>query len=199
MLIKRLFDVICSLIGLVLLSPVFLVIILLIKLTSDGPIFFRQTRVGQYEKLFRIHKFRTMVVNAESKGLKITVGKDPRITSIGTFLRKTKLDELPQLIDVLIGDMSLVGPRPEVPEYVKYYTPEIKSKIFQVKPGITDQASIEMIDENEILAISNNPERAYVDEILPLKLSFAVDYVNNRSLILDIRLILRTIAKIFTR
>ncbi len=172
---------------------------LLIKLTSTGPIFFRQTRVGQYEQLFQIHKFRTMIVNAEARGLKITVGQDARITSIGRFLRKTKLDELPQLIDVLIGNMSLVGPRPEVPEYVKYYPTEVKAQIFKLKPGITDWASIKMIDENAILAKAENPEDEYIYKILPEKLAFAVRYAQTRSLTLDIYLIFLTIAKIFTR
>lgn len=196
---KRFFDLICSFCGLVLLSPIFLVVIVLIKLTSKGPIFFRQIRVGQYEVPFRIHKFRTMVVDAESKGLKITVGKDSRITAVGHFLRKTKLDELPQLIDVLIGNMSLVGPRPEVPEYVLYYTPEVKAKIFKLKPGITDEASILMIDENEILQKSHNPQQTYISEILPQKLAYAANYADNRSFVGDIGLIFKTIHKIFTR
>lgn len=199
MLIKRLFDIVCSFFGLLILSPVFLVLILLIKLTSEGPIFFRQARVGQYQKLFQIHKFRTMVVNAEAKGLKITIGRDSRITWIGAILRKTKLDELPQLIDVLLGDMSLVGPRPEVPEYVKYYSAEMKAVVFKVKPGITDKASIEMIDENEVLSKYNNPEQAYIEHLIPLKLSYAVRYVKERSLVGDIAIIFKTIAKIFTR
>jgi len=196
---KRLFDIFCALLGLILLSPVLLVIILLIKISSDGPIFFRQTRVGRYQQLFQIHKFRTMVVNAEAKGLKITVGNDPRITSIGHFLRKTKLDELPQLIDVLCGDMSLVGPRPEVPEYVKSYPNEVKQIVFSVRPGITDWASIKMIDENEILAKADNPQQAYVEQILPEKLGYAVQYVKTRSLKLDIYLICLTLSKIITR
>lgn len=199
MLIKRLFDIVCSFLGLLILAPVFLVIILLIKLTSEGPIFFRQTRVGQHQKLFQIHKFRTMIVNAEANGLKITIGRDSRITWIGAILRKTKLDELPQLIDVLLGDMSLVGPRPEVPEYVKYYSAEMKAVVFKVKPGITDKASIEMIDENEVLSKYNNPEQAYIEHLIPLKLSYAVRYVNEHSLAGDILIIFKTIAKIFTR
>lgn len=199
MIIKRLFDIVCSFFGLVILSPVFLVIVILIKLSSDGPIFFRQTRVGLYQQLFQIHKFRTMIVDAEAQGLKITVGRDPRITSIGHFLRKAKLDELPQLIDVLLGDMSLVGPRPEVPEYVKSYPTEVKQLIFSVRPGITDWASIKMIDENEILAKANNPQQAYIEQILPEKLGYAVQYVKNRSLKLDIYLIFLTLSKIITR
>lgn len=172
---------------------------LAIKLTSSGSVFFRQTRVGRYENLFRIHKFRTMIVNAESKGLKITVGRDPRVTSIGYILRKTKLDELPQLIDVLLGNMSLVGPRPEVPEYIQYYPKELRDKIFSVRPGITDEASITMIDENEILSKSANPEQAYIKEILPLKLSYAAKYAEKSNLFLDIKLILRTLGKIVSR
>lgn len=197
--IKRSFDIICALCGLIILSPVLLLIIVLIKLTSTGPVFFRQTRVGQYEKLFQIHKFRTMIVNAEASGLKITVGRDPRITSIGHFLRKTKLDELPQLIDVLMGTMSLVGPRPEVPEYVQYYTNEVKAIVLSVRPGITDWASIKMIDENDILARASDPQQAYIQQILPEKLAYAVRYVQTRSLRLDVYLILLTISKIFTR
>lgn len=197
--IKRVFDIICALCGLIILSPVLLLIIVLIKLTSVGPVFFRQTRVGQYEKLFQIHKFRTMIVNAEASGLKITVGRDPRITSIGHFLRKTKLDELPQLIDVLMGTMSLVGPRPEVPEYVQYYTNEVKAIVLSVRPGITDWASIKMIDENDILARASDPQQAYIQQILPEKLAYAVRYVQTRSLRLDVYLILLTISKIFTR
>ena len=197
--IKRSFDIICALCGLIILSPVLLLIIVLIKLTSTGPVFFRQTRVGQYERLFQIHKFRTMIVNAEASGLKITVGRDPRITSIGHFLRKTKLDELPQLIDVLMGTMSLVGPRPEVPEYVQYYTNEIKAIVLSVRPGITDWASIKMIDENDILARASDPQQAYIQQILPEKLAYAVRYVQTRSLKLDVYLILLTISKIFTR
>ncbi|MBX9866230.1 MAG: sugar transferase [Burkholderiales bacterium] len=197
--IKRVFDIICALCGLIVLSPVLFLIIVLIKLTSAGPVFFRQTRVGQYEKLFQIHKFRTMIVNAEASGLKITVGRDPRITSIGHFLRKTKLDELPQLIDVLMGTMSLVGPRPEVPEYVQYYTNDIKGIVLSVRPGITDWASIKMIDENDILARASDPQQIYIQQILPEKLAYAVRYVQTRSLRLDVYLILLTISKIFTR
>lgn len=140
-----------------------------------------------------------MIVDAEAKGLKITVGRDVRITSVGHFLRKTKLDELPQLVDVFIGDMSLVGPRPEVPEYVACYPQSVKDVVLSVKPGITDEASIAMIDENDLLASASNPEDVYIQQILPLKLNFAVNYVNNRSILLDIKIIFRTIAKIFMR
>lgn len=199
MLVKRFFDILCSGIGLILLSPFFLVIALIIKISSPGEVFFRQTRVGLNQQLFRIHKFRTMITDAEKAGMKITVGRDPRITRIGGLLRKTKLDELPQLIDVFVGSMSLVGPRPEVPEYVKYYPEEVANVVFSVRPGITDWASIKMIDENAILAKSANPERAYIDKVLPEKLGYAVKYVKTRNLFLDISLIFLTIFKIFTR
>jgi len=198
-LVKRIFDIICSLFGLLVLSPVFFVIILLIKFGSPGPIFFRQIRVGLYEKPFKIHKFRTMIVNAEAQGLKITVGADHRVTRIGRFLRKTKLDELPQLIDVFVGKMSLVGPRPEVPVYVEYYPPEVKAVVFKVRPGITDWASIQMIDENEILGKADNPEQAYIEKVLPEKLDYAVKYVKTRTMGMDIYLIGLTILKIFIR
>lgn len=140
-----------------------------------------------------------MVVDAEARGLKITVGVDPRVTGIGRFLRKSKLDELPQLIDVLVGNMSLVGPRPEVPDYVRHFPPEVKAIVFRVKPGITDWASLKMIDENEILAKAENPENAYINEILPEKLAYAVKYVKTRTMATDIYLIFLTVFKIFAR
>lgn len=199
MLAKRIFDLFFAALGLLVLSPFMFLIVLLIKLTSSGPVFFRQVRVGQYQEPFKIHKFRTMVVDAEAQGLKITVGKDSRITSVGHFLRKTKLDELPQLLDVFLGRMSLVGPRPEVPEYVATYPDEVKKIIFSVKPGITDWASIKMIDENDILAKSANPQQDYIAKILPEKLAYGVKYVKTRSLILDVYLIVLTISKIFIR
>lgn len=199
MLLKRIFDVTLALIGLALLSPIFAIISLVILLSSEGPIFFRQLRVGQYGIPFRIHKFRTMIVDAEKNGLKITVGNDNRITPIGKFLRKSKLDELPQLIDVLLGKMSFVGPRPEVPEYVAQYPLTIKNKVLSIRPGITDRASIEMIDENTILAKSSNPEITYVNEILPIKLKYACDYIDNYSLVEDIKIIIDTLKKIVLR
>jgi lipopolysaccharide/colanic/teichoic acid biosynthesis glycosyltransferase len=196
---KRIFDIVFSALGLIILMPVFIIIGIVIKLTSSGGVFFRQIRVGQYGIPFSIHKFRTMVTDAESKGLKLTVGADNRITAIGRVLRKTKLDELPQLIDVLLGDMSFVGPRPEVPEYVAVYPDSIKQKILSIRPGITDRASIEMIDENEILAKSNNPEQTYINEILPIKLNYAVEYIDNYSFFEDIKIILETLKKIIIR
>lgn len=198
-MLKRLFDIICSSIGIILLSPILILIAIVIKLDSKGSIFYRQIRVGRYEKTFAIHKFRTMIMNADKQGLKITIGADKRITTIGRVLRKTKLDELPQLFDVLLGRMSIVGPRPEVPEYVTYYPKEVKKIIFSVRPGITDYASLKMIDENEILAKSNNPAEAYINIILPEKLGYAVKYVKTQNIFIDIYLIILTIAKIFTR
>jgi lipopolysaccharide/colanic/teichoic acid biosynthesis glycosyltransferase len=199
MLVKRLFDIICSIFGLVILLPFFCIIAILIKSTSRGSVFFRQNRVGLYGKIFAIHKFRTMVTNAETLGPKITIGLDKRVTKIGYLLRKTKLDELPQLIDVLYGTMSLVGPRPEVPEYVALYPQEDKDIIFSVRPGITDWASIKMIDENEILAKSDNPRKIYIQEIMPQKIAFAVKYVKGRSFIEDIIIIFTTFIKIIRR
>lgn len=193
MISKRIFDLLASGFGLLVLSPVFLLIAASIKLDSPGPIFFRQERVGRFGKIFRIHKFRTMVTNAEKKGLQITVGADARVTRTGAVLRKYKLDELAQLIDVFIGDMSLVGPRPEVPKYVDYYPTESRNIILSVKPGITDWASIEYKDENEILGRAVDPHKAYIEEVLPIKIDYYLDYVKNRSLIGDIRIIFATL------
>ncbi|WP_064530710.1 sugar transferase, partial [Clostridium saccharobutylicum] len=173
-IIKRIFDIICSGLGLIVLSLVFLVIALRIKTGSDGPIFFKQIRVGEKGKEFEILKFRTMVVDAEKLGRQITVGNDSRITKIGAFLRKYKLDELPQLINVFKGDMSLVGPRPEVPRYVKMYNEE-QRKVLEVKPGITDLASIRYRDENELLGKAENPDEFYINTIMPDKLALNVD------------------------
>ena len=165
---------------------------------SPGSIFFRQTRVGLNEEFFSIHKFRTMYSDTEGHG-KLTIGNDSRITRAGYFLRKYKLDELPQLIDVLQGSMSIVGPRPEVPEYIQYYPDEIKKRVLSVRPGITDNASIEMIDENILLAKYTNPKKAYIEEILPIKQRFYLEYVDNRSLYGDFLIIIRTILKIIIR
>lgn len=194
-LVKRLFDIILSFIGLVVLSPVLLIISLLIKLDSQGPILFKQVRVGRYEKNFHILKFRTMVTDAEKKGAQITVGRDSRITRAGHFLRKSKMDELPQLLNVLIGDMSLVGPRPEVPKYTQYYNRDQK-RVFEIRPGITDLASIKYRDENEILAMSSDPEKTYIEEIMVDKLKLNLRYVKERSLLTDIKIIYNTLLKI---
>lgn len=196
-MLKRLFDFTLALIGLILLAPVFIVIGLWIKLDSKGEIFYRQERVGLNGKIFRIHKFRTMSANADKTGALITVGGDMRITKAGSFLRKYKLDELAQLIDVLLGDMSLVGPRPEVAEFMNLYDDATRAKILSVRPGITDLASIKMKDENEILAKFADPRQAYIDEIMPLKAKFYVDYVENQSLLVDIKIILKTFFYVF--
>ena len=192
---KRLFDIICSGLGLICLAPVFLFIILWIKKDSVGPIFFRQVRVGRHGKTFRIHKFRSMYVNTEHQG-RLTIGKDPRITPSGHFIRKYKLDELAQLIDVFIGTMSLVGPRPEVPEFMSLYSEEEQKIILSVRPGITDKASIEMIDENSILATYSDPTQAYIDVIMPIKAKYYIEYASNQSILSDIHIIFLTIKKI---
>lgn len=189
---KRIFDILFSSIGLILISPILLVISIIIKITSEGPILFKQVRVAKDNKDFKILKFRTMIVDADKKGLKITVKDDPRITKIGKFLRKTKLDELPQLFNVLLGDMSFVGPRPEVRKYVDLYTEEQK-QVLSVRPGITDLASIKYRNENELLDQSTNPEDTYINEIMPSKLKINLDYVKNINLVNDIKLILLTI------
>lgn len=193
MLAKRVFDLTFSIPGVVILSPILLLIALWIKLDTPGPVFFRQERVGMAGKLFRIYKFRTMVVDAEKLGAQLTVGYDSRITGSGKFLRKFKLDELPQLFNVIRGEMSLVGPRPEVLKYVNKYPDEIRSVVLAVLPGITDYASIEYQDENALLGSAKDPERAYVEDILPIKLSYYSKYVNERNIWLDFTIILRTL------
>ncbi|HET8871350.1 MAG TPA: sugar transferase [Aquabacterium sp.] len=196
---KRLFDVLMSTLGLLVLAPCLMLIALAIKLDSSGPVFFRQERVGRYGKPFRIHKFRTMRHDPAGRGLQITVGADQRITRVGAVLRQTKLDELPQLIDVWVGSMSLVGPRPEVPRYVAHYPEDLKRKILSVRPGITDIASIEYRDESAVLARARDPEQAYVTEVMPHKLALAASYVDQASVWLDIKLIIRTIWAIVQR
>ncbi len=197
-MIKRLFDFSSSLAGLIVLSPLLLIIGLLIKLDSSGPVFFRQNRVGLHGKQFNIYKFRTMTAEAEELGKHITIGRDPRITRIGHFLRRSNLDELPQLINVLKGEMSIVGPRPEVPKYVELYTEE-QRKVLSVKPGMTDYASIEFRNEDDMLASSSNPEEYYINELMPKKLTRNLEYINNQSLLLDIKLILETLKRIVQR
>ena len=195
MIIKRIFDIIFSIIGMTLLFPILLPIALSIKSGSNGPIFFRQNRVGLEGRIFQIHKLRTMYVNSEKLG-KITIGKDKRITNFGKWLRKYKIDELPQLIDVFIGDMSIVGPRPEVKEYVDIYPINMRKKILSVRPGITDLASIEMINESLIMAKYSNPHDAYINKIMPLKLNLCAKYVDNRTIFLDVRIIFLTFKNI---
>ena len=196
MILKRWFDLLASGLGLIALSPLLMLIALLIKLDSKGPVFFRQERVGRFGKVFRIHKFRTMITDAERKGLQITVGADARVTRVGGTLRKYKLDELPQLIDVLIGDMSLVGPRPEVPRYVACYPEETKDIVLSVRPGITDRASIEYKDENRILGLAEDPHRAYVEQVLPVKLGYYINYVRRLTFLGDLKIILATLVAI---
>ncbi|MBL4930257.1 MULTISPECIES: sugar transferase [Clostridium] len=195
-IVKRFFDFFLSLVGLVILSPILIVVCILIKLDSKGPVFFMQTRVGKDEEYFKIFKFRTMVVDAEKQGKQITVGKDSRITKVGAVLRKYKIDELPQLINVLIGNMSLVGPRPEVPKYVDLYTDDQK-KVLHVKPGITDLASIKYRDENDILATVENPEEYYINTIMKDKINLNLEYINASNILLDFMIIIRTIIKCF--
>ena len=196
MFLKRLFDLFSVIIGLVLLSPVFLLIALVIKWDSKGSIFFKQVRVGQYGVWFQVLKFRTMVMDAEAKGAKVTTDGDLRITRVGHFLRDYKLDELPQLINVFKGEMSLVGPRPEVPEYVEFYSNETKEIVLSVRPGITDRASIEFRDENKILANSTDPVKDYKEKVLPIKLEYYKAYVEERSFWLDFGLIMGTFSAI---
>lgn len=193
-MLKRLFDVLASLAGLLALAPLFIVLAVLIKRDSPGPVFYRQTRVGRYGKPFDIHKFRTMTVRQPGQeGLALTVGQDNRVTRVGAVLRHYKIDELPQLIDVLKGDMSLVGPRPEVPKYVDCYPPEQRTQVLSVRPGITDLASIEFRHENQMLASSPNPEQTYIEEVLPIKLRYYCEYVQQQSLLGDLRIIWRTL------
>lgn len=191
----RFFDFILSLVGLVVLAPIFIVLAIWIKTDSKGPVFYKQVRVGQNSIDFGLFKFRSMVVDADKKGLITVGGRDPRITRSGYFIRKYKLDELPQLINVLVGDMSLVGPRPEVRKYVDLYTDE-QQKVLSVKPGITDYASIEYMDENEILGKSSDPEKTYIEEIMPEKIKYNMKYINNKSLFEYFKIILLTVLKI---
>ena len=193
-MLKRIFDITLSLFGLIILLPFMLIIAILIKIDSKGPVFFKQIRVTKNGKEFKIFKYRTMRVGSD-KYSQITVGKDGRITKIGSFLRKYKLDEIPQLINVLIGDMSLVGPRPEVPKYVALYTDEQK-EILKVRAGITDYASIEFSDENDLLALEEEPEKAYIEKIMPKKIELNKKYLSEISVITDIKIILLTIKKI---
>lgn len=193
---KRLFDILLSSLGLLVLAPVLLLIALAVKLDSPGPVFFRQERVGRFGVPFRIHKFRTMRHDQGGQGLQITVGADSRITRVGGLLRRSKLDELPQLIDVWAGSMSLVGPRPEVPRYVAHYPAAMREKVLSVRPGITDIASIEYRDESSVLARAADPEHAYIHEVLPHKLALAASYVDQASVWMDVRLIWRTIMAI---
>jgi lipopolysaccharide/colanic/teichoic acid biosynthesis glycosyltransferase len=196
---KRLFDLLVAALALVLLAPLLGLVALAIKLDSPGPVFFRQVRVGRHGREFRIHKFRTMVPDAPDRGLPLTVGEDPRITRVGRWLRGTRLDELPQLLDVLAGTMSLVGPRPEVPRYVALYPAALRERVLAVRPGITDPASLQGLDEAAVLAAAADPEREYVQVLLPRKLRLAVEYAESASLATDLAVLLRTARALLTR
>ncbi len=194
-MLKRLFDIVFSLLGIILSLPLLLVIALILKLESKGPIFYKQTRVGKGNSDFKIFKFRTMFIGSDKKGL-LTVGdKDPRVTKTGFFLRKYKLDELPQLINVFLGSMSFVGPRPEVRHYVNYYSVD-DMEILSVKPGITDYASIAFRDEAELLKTAKNMESFYINTILPQKIALNKKYINSASLLVDFKIIIKTIQTI---
>lgn len=190
---KRLFDMVCAALGLLVLSPVLLVCALLVGLTSPGGVLFRQERIGKDGVPFTIYKFRSM--RKDNAGLKISTSRDTRITSVGRVLRKTKLDELPQLWNVLKGDMSFVGPRPEVREYTDLYTPE-QRQVLMVRPGITGLASIRYRNENELLTASSDPNRTYIDEVMPAKLALDLKYIPRACVSYDIKLILETLVTV---
>jgi bacterial sugar transferase len=192
---KRAMDIVLSACALAILWPLLLLIALAIWIDDPGPVFYRQVRVGRNGKTFRIFKFRSMVMDADKKGLAITVGRDSRITRVGAVLRKTKLDELAQLLNVILGQMSFVGPRPEVPKYVELYTP-YQRQVLLVRPGITDYASIAYRNENDLLAGAPNPEAMYIEQIMPDKIELNMKYLREISPLADIRLILKTIVAV---
>ena len=192
---KRLFDIFASACGLIVLSPLFIILAIWIKLDSKGPVFYKQVRVGRHNKDFKLFKFRSMRVGADKAGLITVGGRDPRVTPSGYYIRKYKLDEFPQLINVFKGDMSLVGPRPEVRKYVDMYTPE-QLHVLDVRPGITDLASIRYRNENELLEKAEDPDKYYIEVIMPDKLKINLEYVANHSFWYDIKLIFRTFAAI---
>ena len=194
---KRLFDILLSGIGLLIISPLLLIVAIWIKLDSPGPIFYRQVRVGRYNKDFRIFKFRSMRIGSDKGSLVTIGGRDPRITRSGYFIRKFKIDELPQLINVFVGDMSLVGPRPEVRHFVNYWTEE-QMHVLDVRPGITDPASIKFRNENELLAQAEDPEKYYIEVIMQDKIKLYLEYVANHNLWYDIKLIFQTFWVIVT-
>ena len=194
---KRLFDILASGCGLLVLSPIFIIVAIWIKLDSPGPVFYRQIRVGRHNKDFRIFKFRSMRVGSDKGSLVTIGGRDPRVTRSGYFIRKFKIDELPQLINVVTGDMSLVGPRPEVRHYVNYWTPE-QMRVLDVRPGITDPASIRFRNENELLEKAQDPERYYIDVIMQEKIKLYLEYVEKSSFWYDIKLIFQTFKVIIT-
>ncbi|MBU6203898.1 MAG: sugar transferase [Bacteroidetes bacterium] len=195
-MLKRLFDILSALIVFIILSPVYVMIALLIVLTSPGGVLYRQPRIGIHGKVFTLYKFRTMYSGADKKGL-LTVGmRDNRITGVGYYLRKYKLDELPQLFNIIRGDMSVVGPRPEVEKYVALYNAEQRN-VLSVRPGLTDLASLEYIDENKVLAQYADAEKAYIEHVMPHKLALNLEYISKQSLLYDIQIIIRTLLKLF--
>lgn len=194
-MIKRIFDIVCTLVGIGILLPVFLCISLAIVISSGFPVFYLQSRVGKNNRDFKLLKFRTMHAGADKKGLLTVGGRDPRVTAAGYYLRKYKLDELPQLFNVLVGDMSLVGPRPEVRKYVELYNAE-QRQVLSVKPGITDPASLKFIDENDLLAKSPDPEKTYIEEIMPEKLALNKEYIQHHNFVTDLGIIFATLKKI---
>jgi len=195
---KRILDIVVSLIGLICLFPLLLLVAILVKLDSPGPIFFKQERIGMRFRPFQILKFRTMVQDSSTRGKSITVGNDPRITRVGWFLRKTKIDELPQLINVLRGEMTFVGPRPEVPQYVELFRNDYE-EILKIRPGITDLASIKYRDEATLLGRYENPEEEYVTRVLPDKIHLGKEYVRQSSVFFDLTLIFKTFLRLFDR
>lgn len=194
-MLKRFFDILFSIAGLFVLSPIFAAVAVLIKFDSCGPVFFRQSRVGRYFRPFMIYKFRTMREGAEKEGALVTVGGDMRVTKVGHFLRTYKIDELPQLINVLKGDMSIVGPRPEVTKYVELFRGEYE-KLLRIRPGITDPASLRYSREESVLALAGNWQEDYLERILPEKIKLSLGYIENHSIFTDFRLIIKTFLKI---
>ena len=194
---KRIFDILVSILSLMALFPVMLMIAIWILIDSRGGVFFKQIRVGKNNKNFKMLKFRSMQPDSEKKGMLTVGGRDPRITSAGYYLRKSKLDELPQLLNIFIGDMSFVGPRPEVRKYVDLYTPE-QMQVLRVRPGLTDPASLQYFDENVLLEKSDEPEKVYIKSIMPAKLEINLKYMAERSFASDIKVILKTVYRIFS-
>lgn len=193
---KRLFDLAGAALALLLLAPLLAAVALWVKLDSPGPVFFRQERVGRHGRPFRIHKFRSMAADAPARGLPLTVGADPRITRAGAFLRRTRIDELPQLWDVLRGEMSLVGPRPEVPRYVAHWPADLRASLLALRPGLTDPASLAHIDEASLLAAAADPEREYIQRIMPAKLQLSAAYAARATLASDLTVLLQTLARL---
>lgn len=197
-MLKRLFDLLFSTLGIIILSPLLFIIAIMIKSTSSGPVFYRGVRVGKNFKDFKIFKFRSMVANAEQIGGPSTAGDDQRLTSIGKIIRRYKIDELPQLFNVFKGEMSLVGPRPEVKSYVNMLSDKEKNAIFSIKPGITDWASLWNVHEEEILKGSSDPEKTYQEKIWPTKIKLQLEYVQNHSFLIDLKIIIKTLLKILS-